>query len=655
MRGYRDMGGAGGWMTARPWRNGPPASGAASEDLCMLVRGRVALPPGRHVLRLSAGDYYYAWLNGTRLGQGPAPAAGGVRYYQEYPVEGGRTVTVAVLVCRRAAEDMGWSAGAGQPALWAQFVRGGRVSARCDEDWRCRLCRAWPDGGSFDSRLWPQGWEQPRFRDRGCARLAPARWARCRLSPQPGAGLERVKAEPVRTRAVPGGVLLDFGRVRTGTLHAAAQGRAGEGVTLRFGVELDKAGRVACAREERWILGEGESTLHQRGCRVFQYVEALGPGDGPALRECWAWERHYPMPEGLCALSCPRDGLEDIFARSKSAVRSRSQEGYRGWPDRGLGQSLGDAAITARAQVWLTGRTDLLRQYIREAAAAAPLGVRAGGFALLFPALPLTDWDFTGDRDFLRTCWGAVDEIAGEFSRYQRPDGLLEGLPAGWDGAEEGCTAAVNALWFGFLKMKERGERLLGLPGKGESQRVAAAFLQAFWRWESKLFAGREGDGRCTVEANAGPACFGLTPQVGAEAYERLLLRPGQAWEPFLSYLALRGLGRLGRRRALYRLLTREAGDGPYRPEPGGAVPLIVEELAGLLPDPDMPMGLRFRPRLPAELEEFALQAPLRGQLVWVEQREWRAALTVRPMGGRQDCRRAEAAEKTWQGSRPQA
>ena len=144
------MGGAGGWMTARPWRNGPPASGAASEDLCMLVRGRVALPPGRHVLRLSAGDYYYAWLNGTRLGQGPAPAAGGVRYYQEYPVEGGRTVTVAVLVCRRAAEDMGWSAGAGQPALWAQFVRGGRVSARCDEDWRCRLCRAWPDGGSFD-------------------------------------------------------------------------------------------------------------------------------------------------------------------------------------------------------------------------------------------------------------------------------------------------------------------------------------------------------------------------------------------------------------------------------------------------------------------------------------------------------------------------
>ncbi len=646
---YYDTDRRGGWMAARlpDWEQAP--------HVCVLGRGRAALPPGRHMLRLSAGGYYYAWLDGKWLGQGPAPAGEGCRYYQEYPVEGGRTVTVALLLCRRAEEDMGWCGGVERPALWAQFVRGGRVSARCDEDWRYRLCRAWPEEGGFDSRLWSQGWERPRFRDRGWARMVPERRRHDRLLPQPAAGLERERVEPVCSRLVPGGVLLDFGQVRTGTLHAAAQGRAGDCLTLRFGTELDETGRAASGREERWILGEGESVLLQRGCRAFRYVEALGSGDGPALRECWAWERHYPMPEGLCTLSCPRDGLEDIFARGKSAVRSRSQEGYRGWPDRGLGQSLGDAAITARAQVWLTGRTDLLRQYIREAAAAAPLGDRAGGFALLFPALPLTDWDFTGDRDFLRTCRGAVDEIAGEFSRYQRPDGLLEGLPAGWDGAEEGCTAAVNALWFGFLKMKERGERLLGLPGKGESRRVAAAFLQAFWRWESKLFAGREGDGRCTVEANAGPACFGLTPQVGAEAYERLLLRPGQAWEPFLSYLALRGLGRLGRRRALYRLLTREAGDGPYRPEPGGAVPLIVEELAGLLPDPDMPMGLRFRPRLPAELEEFALQAPLRGQLVWVEQREWRAALTVRPMGGRQDCRRAEAAEKTWQGSRPQA
>ena len=187
-------------------------------------------------------------------------------------------------------------------------------------------------------------------------------------------GLPALAQQLLQARPVPGGVLLDFGQVRTGTLHAAAQGRAGDCLTLRFGTELDETGRAVSGREERWILGEGESVLPQRGCRAFRYAEVLGPGDGPALRECWAWERHYPMPGGLCTLSCPRDGLEDIFERSKNAVRRRSQEGYRDWSGRGRGQALGDAVVTARAQVWLTGRTDLLRQYIREVMAAGPLG-----------------------------------------------------------------------------------------------------------------------------------------------------------------------------------------------------------------------------------------------------------------------------------------
>ena len=77
--------------------------------------------------------------------------------------------------------------------------------------------------------------------------------------------------------------------------------------------------------------------------------------------------------------------------------------------------------------------------------------------------------------------------------------------------------------------------------------------------------------------------------------------------------------------------------------------------LPGALPIFNVILLMNFMRDLPAELEDFALQAPIGGQLARVEQREWRAALTVRPMGGRQDCCRAEAAEKTWQGSRPQA
>ena len=707
----------GGWMTIRSWTgvrpadvfrregsNAPVPDTGAPQNLHVLVRGRVKLPPGKCVLRLSADDYYHAWLDGEWLGQGPAPSGHGRYWYQEYPVEGGRTVTVALHLYYQGLVNRVWNSGDGRFALWAEFRRGERVVARCDESWRYQLCTAYsgPSTGydtqfleNFDSRRWPEGWERPQFRARGWGRLVPAKWADYQLSPQPTASLWRGRVDAVSSRPVPGGVLLDFGGERVGALHAAARGRPGDKLTLRFGEELDEAGRVRfelrcnCRYEERWTLGEGESVLHPFDYKAFRYVEVLGlDAPGVELTQCWVWERHYPMDGGLCILSCPQDELEDIFEICKNAVRCGCQEGYLDCPSREKGQYLGDAVITARSQAWLTGKTDLLRKCVGDFMASAEvspslLAVAPGAlrqevadFSLLFPALLLTDYEFTGDREFLRQCWPAVEGIVARFAQYQRPDGLLENVSHSWnlvdwpenlrDGYDfpltrpvvgEGCHNVINALWFGFLRMKEKLERLLDLPRTGESRRVGAAFLNTFWRWERRLFADSQTSAHCSVHANLYPACFGLTPPVGEEAYEKLLCTPGRVCGPFPMYFALRGLGRMGRYDALYRLLTRTDEYGwrnmlregattcfevwgkeqkwntsLCHPWASGAIPLIVEELAGVKPDPDMPAGFRFQPRLPRNWNSFALQVPFRGQLVRVEQREWRAALTVRPM-----------------------
>ena len=705
-----------GWMTIRSWKNVRPADvfrregeeGAVPgtgtpQNLHVLVRGRVKLPKGECVLRLSADDYYHAWLDGERLGQGPAPASYGRCYYQEYAVEGGRTVTVALHLYYQGLVNRVWNSGDGRFAVWAAFYKNGREVARCDGSWRYHICAAYSGAATgydtqflenFDSRRWPEGWERSHFDDTGWARLVPAGWADYQLSPQPTANLWRGRVEAAERRSIPGGILLDFGRERVGTLHAAARGRAGDRLVLRFGEELDEAGRVRfdlrcnCRYEESWTLGKGESVLHQYDYKAFRYVEVLGLEDGPELTQCWVWERHYPMDNGLCVLSCPRDQLEDIFQMCKNAVRCGSQEAYLDCPSREKGQYLGDAVITARSQVWLTGKTDLLRKCVRDfmaTAEAAPslLAVAPGAvrqeiadFSLLFPALLLTDYDFTGDRGFLRECFPVVEGIGARFAQYQRPDGLLENVSHGWnlvdwpenlrDGYDfpltrpvvgDGCHNVINALWFGFLRMKERLERLLELPQTGESQRVGTAFLKSFWRWEQKLFADSETSAHCSLHANLYPACFGLTPSVGEDAYERLLCAPGRVCGPFPMYFALRGLARMGRHTTLYRLLTRDDEYGwrnmlregatacfevwgkdqkwntsLCHPWAGGAVPLIIEELAGVKPDPGMPTGFRFEPRLPWNWNDFALQVPFRGQLVRVEQQEWRAALTVRPM-----------------------
>lgn len=696
------------WAGVRPAdvfrREGEDASlpdTGAPRNVHVLARGRVELPPGNYTLRISADDYYYAWLDGVWLGQGPAPAPQGRAYYQEYPVAGGRAVTLAVHLYYQGLVNRVWNSGDGRLGLWAEFARDGEAAARCDGTWRCQICAAYSGDvvgydtqflEDFDSRLYPEGWERPDFDDSGWARMVPARWADCRLSPQPTANLWRGRVEAVSSRPVPGGVLLDFGRERVGTLHAAVRGRAGDRLTLRFGEELDDRDRVRyelrcnCRYEETWTLADGESVLHPFDYKAFRYVEVLGlDAPGVKLTECWVWERHYPMDGGLCTLSCPQDQLEDIFEICKNAVRCGSQEGYLDCPSREKGQYLGDAVITARSQVWLTGKTDLLRKCVRDFMASAQvtpalLAVAPGSliqeiadFSLLFPALPLTDYDFTGDREFLRECRPAVEGIVRYFARYQRPDGLLENVSHGWnlvdwpegyrDGYDfpltrpvvgHGCHNVINAMWYACLLMKKRMERVLALPQTGESQRVGEAFRAVFWRDGPGLFADSETSAHCSLHANLYPACFGLTPEGGGDAYERLLLTPGRVCGVFPMYFALRGLGRLGKYNTLYRLLTRGDGYGWWNmlaegatacfeawgkeqkwntslchPWASGAIPVIIEELAGLRPDPETVEGVRFEPHLPGGLGGFVLQAPFRGRLLRVEQKDGRTALAV--------------------------
>ena len=693
----------GGWMTISEWAgvrqvdvfrreqdNSPMPETGAPQNLHVLARGQVELPPGDYTLRISADDYYHAWLDGEWLGQGPAPAYHDRYYYQEYPVEGGRTVTVALHLYYQGLVNRVWNSGDGRFAVWAEFVRDGAVLARCGEGWRYQICGAYSGDTvgyvtqfleDFDSRRWPEGWEQPGFDDSGWGHLVPAEWADYRLSPQPTASLWRGRAEAVSRRPVPGGVLLDFGRELVGTLHAAAQGRAADRLTLRFGEELDEAGRVRyamrcnCRYEEVWTLADGVSTLHQYDYKAFRYVEVLGDA---FLTQCWVWERHYPMDDGLCTLSCKQDELEDIFRICKNAVRCGSQEGYLDCPTREKGQYLGDAVITARSQVWLTGKTDLLRKCVRDfmasgrvspslmAVAPGSLMQEIADFSLLFPLLPLTDYQFTGDKGFLRECWPAVDGITGYFARYQRPDGLLENVSHGWnlvdwpenlrDGYDfpltrpvvgEGCHNVINALWYGANILQEGMAGLLGLPVPRRSVRIGGSFQKAFFRPGQRLFADSETSAHCSLHANLYAAFFGLTPVEAADAYEKLLLTPGRVCGVLPMYFALRGLGRLGRYGTLYRLLTREDEYGwrnmlregaaacfeawgkdqkwntsLCHPWASGAVPLMIEELAGLKPDPDAPEGFRFEPHLPETLNDFALQAPFRGRRLLVEKKE---------------------------------
>lgn len=217
----------------------------------------------------------------------------------------------------------------------------------------------------------------------------------------------------------------------------------------------------------------------------FRYAElVLSPGVRVTRVE--AEVRHYPMDETRCTLSTDNPALDGIFRICKNGVKYGTQEAYLDCPTREKGQYLGDAVISAHAHVWLTGDVQMLRKCIAQFAHTAGIcpGLMAvapgaymqevADFSLLWSQLLLLDYQFTGDREFLKKYLPTAEGIIRHFRRYEREDGLLEQVADKWnlvdwpenlrDGYDfklsrpvvaPGCHNVVNALYVGAVKTFE--------------------------------------------------------------------------------------------------------------------------------------------------------------------------------------------------------
>lgn len=102
------------------------------------------------------------------------------------------------------------------------------------------------------------------------------------------------------------------------------------------------------------------------------------------------------------------------------------------------------------------------------------------------------------------------------------------------------------------------------------------------------------------------------------------------------SYFVLRALAKVGEYELLYQLLMNESehswkqmlregattcfeawgkdqkwNTSLCHPWASGPISIIIEEIAGIQPDPTQPFGYRFDPHIPSDMEHFVLQVPL--------------------------------------------
>ena len=641
-------------------------------------------------MRVTADDYYKLYINGAFVAQGPAPG-----YYFSYCwnqvdvtpfLRQGRNV-IALEIYYQGLINRVWNSGDMRQGFVCDLWQGNRLLEKSDASWRYLISSAYQATHTagydtqfmenVDSRREPAGWKQACFDDSG--------WLPCVEKKNPDYIFWETPVPTVETRMTPpqttqqwgnNGVLLDFGKELAGNLVLRARGNAGDTVRIFCGEELDESGdvryqmRCNCIYDETWTLQSGENQWEQYDYQAFRYVR-LEWTDGVAILNVQARERFYPFPEDRCTLESADPVLSSVFEICKNGVKYGCQEGYVDCPSREKGQYAGDLTITTHAHIYLTGDFTLYRKALRqqmESAFVCPglLAVTPGSFmqeiadySLQFPLIALRYYQHTQDAAFLREMLQTCEGILAYFSRYARPDGLLEQVDEKWnlvdwpqglrdnydfsltDVIGPGCHNVINAFYVGAVGAVEEIRRILGIPFIPRYKRLAASFQKVFYQPASGLYRDREGGTHSALHSNVLPAYFGWVPESSRSAVRAFFVNKGLCCGVYMSYFLLKGLCRMEGYEDAYRLIVnttdhswynmvREGGTCCFEawgkeqkantslchPWASSPIPVLVEDLLGITPQ--TVRREKFVCRLPAWAPDMKMKVPCADRNVMV-------------------------------------
>ncbi|RFZ79575.1 rhamnosidase [Lacrimispora amygdalina] len=661
------------------------------ENLHVLARSTFTVDqtPSEYTLYLSADDYYKLYINGNFITQGPAPAYPEKYYYNKiditpYLLEGDNVIAVHLYYF--GAVNRVFNSADGRFGVAAEIVNEQTLTST-SLAWKHMISNAYSGETvgytvqyleDFDSRKWDEEWNQLAFDDSTWEEMSLAQWADYQLIEQPTQTLA-IKEQPVEliSEISQGHWKVDVGQEVTGSLVLRAKGASGQKIEIRCAEDLDENGDVhydwpqKIKYQEFWTLADGECRLEAYEYKGFRYAELI-VDEGVELLEVKLLLRHYPMDEALCTLTSSVPNLDAVFQLCKNGVRLGTQEGYIDCPTREKGQYLGDSMITSRSQVWLTGKTDMLRKCVDQFAQTRTISeglmsVSPGSymqeiadFSLLWSQLLMTDYSFTGDKEFLRTYYPTAKGIVTYFKTFERQDFLLEDVYEKWNlvdwpqefrddydfdlgGADvmndpvgKGCHNVINALYLGAYKVLNQIETILDLPLTPGWDTLYQSFLKVFYNEQTKLFIDAEGSNHSALHSNMYPLYFDFAPAEAKETMTNLLIERGFNCGVMTTYFIMKDLARAGRKDVVYQLLISEEENSWMNMIKNGAttcsevwektkkwnfsfchpwasapISIIIEEIAGITLNPDTSDGFVFQPAVPDEVDIFSLTVPL--------------------------------------------
>jgi hypothetical protein len=519
--------------------------------------------PVKAVLAITGDDYYVFHLNDRFVVQGPE-----MGYISDYPyywldvtdfLQPGANCLAAHayyhgLISR--SYHSGDNRSGFMLALDVTYADNSKERFVTDNTWKCLpLPDAFPTGDiigyktqfaeNIDLRKMPVDWRKTGFADADWK--APLIGAQDHVfTRQITTPLQHEIAKPISVKKVgKGHYFYDFGHEIVGHTRIRIQGIEGEPITVRHGEELRASHEVRyqmranCNYEEKPILSGGKDLIEFFDYRAFRYMEIL---DAVTPPEVWVDVRHHPFDPARTTLTSSDPGVEEIWTICRNGVKMGAQGGFLDCPSREKGQYLGDAVITARSHLWLTGDASLTKKALFDfqmsrnihpgLMAVAPGSVmqEIAEYSLQYPLLLEQYYRHTGDSAFAQSMIDAVfPGLFAYFAKAENRDGLLENVQDKWvlvdwpeglrddydyEYAKDKANTVLNAFYYGALRTAASLERAVGHDGKAydaKAERVAKGFAARLADPATGLYVDAPGSKHSSLHANAIPLAFGLT------------------------------------------------------------------------------------------------------------------------------------------------
>lgn len=561
----------------------------------------------RYTLRFSAADYAKIYINGSFVGQGPAPGYEFSYYWNGYDVteflNDGDNLIVAEVYYQGLINRV-WNSGDLRCGFIGEIAVGsGETVLVTDGSWEYTVEKCFTVQKvigydtqfmeNYDSRV-KDGEYVPVFVKENIDYI---------YASEPTANLEIYTLDAVNRQDLPdGAVFLDFGREVIGTLNITACGKSGDRLRIICGEETDDSEykvrynmRCNCLYEQFWTLDDGECSFREYDYKGFRYAAVI-PCDGADIKigEVSVTARNFPMPDGACVLTTESEVLNAVWELCKNGVRCGSQEVYVDCPTREKGQYAGDMTITSASQSYLSGDLRLFKKALDNQLQSAFIckGIMAttpgslmqeiADYSLQLPILALRYYEFTGDKEYLRRCYDVCLGMLDYFKKYARPDGLLEKVTGKWNLVDwpanlrdnydfpltkpigAGCHNVINAFYVGAVLQVEQIARALGIEYVPEGEKLAEAFNAAFYRADKGLYTDSELTEHSTLHSNVLPLFYGFAPKEAEQGICDFIMKKGFVCGVYFSYFTMKALCRAGREMDAYSLIVSEGTQSWY-------------------------------------------------------------------------------------------